>query len=473
MLSREDVSVYHPRQPQQSTLWKLLDAHYATFERDYEQTFRKGYGYRRAVVAYVVRDYLKCGDLREGFARVRCPDCCHEYLLTFSCKGRWFCSSCHAKKVVQFGDLLGSTILSPLPHRQYVFTLPKILRVYFRYDRKLLTKLCQCANRCLHRYFKAALNAKTSQLGTVTAIQIFGDYGRWHPHLHLLVADGLFMPNGSFHVMPDLGLKPLQELFRDAVLKKLKREGKIDDEFIRMLVQWRHVSGFNIHNGVKIDRRDNNGREALAQYIIRSSFALEKMQYIEDSGTVIYRSKMGHGKNKRNFEIFSTEEFIARITQHIPEKSFQLVRYYGWYSNRARGDSKKKTAKDSTDITSAATEVLILTEPPQKKIPSKTWRECIKKVWEVDPLACPKCGGEMKLVSFIDEPLLVRRILEHLDLWQECLPKGLPPPQHHEDMVEGVSAKRLTTGGVVTTKQGARCTDGRRGHVLDTCPRQR
>ena len=109
----------------------------------------KAYGYRRAVVDDVVRDYLKCGDLREGFTRVRCPDCRHEYLLTFSCKGRWFCPSCHAKKAIQFGELLRSNILSPVPHRQYVFTLPKILRIYFRYNRKLLSKLCHCANRSL------------------------------------------------------------------------------------------------------------------------------------------------------------------------------------------------------------------------------------------------------------------------------------------------------------------------------------
>ena len=83
------LSVYHPRQPQQSVLWKLLDRHYSTFAERYEQVFLKTYGYRRAVVDDVVRDYLKCGDLREGFARVRCPDCCHEYLLAFSCKGRW------------------------------------------------------------------------------------------------------------------------------------------------------------------------------------------------------------------------------------------------------------------------------------------------------------------------------------------------------------------------------------------------
>lgn len=78
ILSGHGASVYHPRQPQQSPLWKLLDTHYEIFERDYDQKFVKTYGYRRAVVEDVVRDYLKCGDLREGFARVRCPYCCHD-----------------------------------------------------------------------------------------------------------------------------------------------------------------------------------------------------------------------------------------------------------------------------------------------------------------------------------------------------------------------------------------------------------
>jgi len=37
---------------------------------------------------------------------------------------------------------------------------------------------------------------------------------------------------------------------------------------------------------------------------------------------------MTHGKNKKNFELLPAEEFIARVTQHIPEKGFQMVRYY-------------------------------------------------------------------------------------------------------------------------------------------------
>jgi len=38
---------------------------------------------------------------------------------------------------------------------------------------------------------------------------------------------------------------------------------------------------------------------------------------------------MTHGNNnKKNFELYTAEEFLAAITQHIPEKSFQMVRYY-------------------------------------------------------------------------------------------------------------------------------------------------
>ena len=115
---------YHPRMPEDSPLWHLLSEHFIHFVFDYDKKFSKEYGFYRPVITEVVNDYLKCGDLKKGFARVRCPDCHHEYLLAFSCRGRWFCPSCHAKKVVQFGELLRENILYPVPHRQYVFSIP-------------------------------------------------------------------------------------------------------------------------------------------------------------------------------------------------------------------------------------------------------------------------------------------------------------------------------------------------------------
>jgi hypothetical protein len=154
---------------------------------------------------------------------------------------------------------------------------------------------------------------KTGIPGVVMAIQSFGDYARWHPHLHALVADGLFLESGYFFVMPKVDLRPLREIFRALVLKMLKKEGLIDDTFIKMLMSWRHISGFNVHNEVRIKPNDENGIENLSQYIIRNTFSLGKLKYETGDSSVIYHSKMSHGKNKRNFQVFSPLEFIENL----------------------------------------------------------------------------------------------------------------------------------------------------------------
>ncbi|WP_303720831.1 transposase [Malonomonas rubra] len=204
-------------------------------------------------------------------------------------------------------------------------------------------------------------------------------------------------------------------------------------------MRWRYVSGFSVHKGDQLARDDGDGQEALAQYIIRNPFSVEKIHYQQQSGQVIYKSKMTHGKNKKNFEVFSAEEFIASITQHIPEKNFQLVRYYGWYSNRSRGDRQKRGQLnlhgDAEEIAETI-EVLDICEQQPKKIPSRTWRECIKKVWEVDPLECPNCVTEMKIVSFIKDTPVIEKILKHLQLWRTEHPGKPPPDELYEEMIE-------------------------------------
>jgi hypothetical protein len=74
---------------------------------------------------------------------------------------------------------------------------------------------------------------------------------------------------------------------------------------------------------------------------------------------------------------------------------------------------------------------------------SKTWRELIKKVWEVDPLTCPRYGSEMKIISLIQDPDVIRRILEHLGFWRQDVgsrckkPKPGYGPIVHEDFDDG------------------------------------
>jgi len=232
-----------------------------------------------------------------------------------------------------------------------------------------------------------------------------------------------------------------------SVLQMLKKEGKIDGILIKNIMGWRHMSGFSVHNGVRIAPDDEKAKERVAQYIIRNPFSEAKLSYKEDTGMVVYKSKMTHGKDKRNFLIVAVEKFIALITQHIPEKNQQLVRYYGFYSNRSRGERNKEADQEDPDSTTTPKEIEVIDVSSYKprRLPSKTWRECIKKIWEVDPLECPHCHAEMKIISFISKSQseVIRKILEHLGLYEE---KIRPPPLNNKSSHKTITYEPFDDG---------------------------
>ena len=78
----------------------------------YDERFAREYGPWRPVVAQVTDKFLACGILEHGFARIRCDACAHEYLLAFSCKGRYVCPSCHAKRLAIWAQWLDTTLLA-------------------------------------------------------------------------------------------------------------------------------------------------------------------------------------------------------------------------------------------------------------------------------------------------------------------------------------------------------------------------
>jgi Transposase zinc-binding domain len=176
--------VYRHRNPKESPLYCLVEDYFDRFEGLYDERFAPTHGHWRPVVHQVADAFLDCGDLRHGFARIRCenPDCRHEMLLAFSCRGRYFYPSCHAKRVALFVSRLESEILAPVPHRQYVFTIPKLLRLRFRFDCRLLGLLSACAYQSILEMMRAVVCEPGAVPGMVAAIQTYGDQGtNWHP----------------------------------------------------------------------------------------------------------------------------------------------------------------------------------------------------------------------------------------------------------------------------------------------------
>jgi hypothetical protein len=140
-------------------------------------------------------------------------------------------------------------VLKRAPHRHFVFCIPKIIRRYFLYDRKLLADLSRYAWESLKVFLRHSVPETDPIPGAVIVVQTFGDFLGFNPHCHILVTDGFFYGDGGmFRVAPPLELKKLEAIFRHKVLRTLLNRGKITQEMIAMLSTWRH-SGFHVFCG--------------------------------------------------------------------------------------------------------------------------------------------------------------------------------------------------------------------------------
>jgi hypothetical protein len=83
-------------------------------------------------------------------------------------------------------------------------------------------------------------------------------------------------------------------------------------------------------------------------------------------------------------------------------------------------------------------------EEEPRPIPSKGWAELIRKVYEVDPLICPRCGGRMRVVAFLTEYAVVDRIIRHLEL---TFTAEKPPPAYAFEQVALMAAASACTHG--------------------------
>ena len=115
---------------------------------------------------------------------------------------------------------------------------------------------------------------------------------------------------------------------------------------------------------------------------------------------------------------FDALEFLARLSAHIPNSYESITRYYGWYSCRARGEHKKRDSQSQAPTTEPLPE---RTDPP-----SSSWAACIKQVYEIDPLECPKCKGKMRIVAFVQDPQAITKIMQSLGLPDYTAPPPLP-----------------------------------------------
>jgi len=389
---------YRRRQPERSELYGIVYNLADELELVWESRYRSIYGCFRDEVKDSFSKYLDCGVLAHGCARLNCINCNHSELLAFSCKRRGVCPSCTAKRGVLFAESLESDVLLGVPNRHVVFTVPKRIRAYFKYDRNLNQVLFSAAWESIKELYGEVVPDATP--AAVMSVETAGEMLNFHPHLHSIVADGVVTSEGEF-IELSLSADKLNKLFAHKVLSKLKARGLITDTVIAQMGSWQ-ASGFSVWIGDVIEPQDSAARLFISQYLTKCPVRLKDTKIIKTASG----DKVRYGKDN-NFRDYAPLDFLAAISAQIPNRWEQTIRYFGAYSARTRGKRRKQAREN---------EVIPTEHEIDRRAVSKSWAKLIKKVYEVNPLLCPKCGGEMRIKAFITDTMEVARIIKHLNI---------------------------------------------------------
>lgn len=135
-----------------------------------------------------------------------------------------------------------------------------------------------------------------------------------------------------------------------------------------------------------------------------------------DAQAIAYagRRRSGHEPHPAAAPV-DPKDFLARVLMHIPDPRRHVIRYYGAYSSVVRA-RRARQALAAVGGGAAPAPPSAEHEPasPEWKAARRRWAELIRRIYEVDPLVFPRCGGQMRIIAFVTEPRVIGKILRHL-----------------------------------------------------------
>lgn len=325
--------------------------------------------------------------------------------------------------------------------------------------------------------------------GAITFVQRFGSALQLALHFHTLMPDGVFVPppgadpeaRPRFHRLDPPTQEEVEQLLKTIirrVTRLLEKRGRFEQEpdpddarlcayalASRSPVKspptveedlpplCARIDGFSLHAASVIHENDRAGLERLCRYGARPPLSLGRLTQLDD-GTLVYRMKRTFSDGTREIH-FTPQELLARLCALIPPARVHLTRYHGIFAPRARRraaltgrKSKPRTAPADKSAPAAAA------PPPSPPPPSPSppaqspssppsigdlppaperevrlpWADLLRRVHQIDVKRCSACGGPVRVVAYLTDPDVTKRILDHLRLPSTAPPRG--PPRH-------------------------------------------
>jgi hypothetical protein len=363
---------------------------------------------------------------------------------------------------------LADHVIPPVPVRQWVISVPKRLRGFLAERPAAVTALTRIFLDEIERLVGAAAAivpdaaARPSlrpRVGAVSFLHRFGSALNRHVHLHTCVTDGLFRPSPEGQGAEFLPARPitptdlavLTERVRTRLVRWFLRHGLLDAEAAADMLAWEN-SGFSVDASVRVTLLDRDvpsyfkSLEHLLRYCARPAFALERLSLHtrRDGGPERIRYSLprhkrgqwvGLGRKRKatapgeNGVIdLSPGEFLDRLADLVPPPRRHRHRYHGVFAPNhplrpavtalAIGNATARADAASSPplrLGEGRGEGARNDEQPRSHDTSRiAWARLIAKIAEDFPLACPACGGDIRLIAFITDPAPIRRILTYL-----------------------------------------------------------
>ena len=359
---------------------------------------------------------------------------------------------CSALRTTLFAAHLTDHVLPHLPVRQGVLSLPKRLRPHLHHRPDVAGAVLQIFIRGLRSTLRktSPTTPRSAELAAISFPQRFGSSLNPHYHFHVLALDGVLSEAESasgeamsgqlrFHeatlLTPEHWLH-LERAVQRRVLRAFKRRGLLDEDAAADMLTWQASGGFSVDASVRVEGEDRAGVERLVRYCARGPLALQRIHALDGQEALVspdarllYQLPEPDLQGRTEL-LLSPLELLERLARLIPPPRIHRHRYHGLLAPHARlraavvaiGSGAVATSEAAARSAAESTQAAAASDPKRPSPSRFAWAQLLAPIFEVLPLLCPACGGEMRIVAFLADPPVVKAILLHL---------GLPhrPPQ--------------------------------------------
>ena len=286
----------------------------------------------RQVEVDEVEKMLSCKDGSRGFFVYYCPHCMESRIVYFGCNGR-LCSCCGKNYTDKWSKSLKKALFD-VTHRHIVMSVPDVLWPVMKRFRACLLKV----------YMDAAITAINSTLsyflrkdvraGVIVVLHPFARDLGFKPHLHLLITEGGFDKKRRFNPKTFIPAEAMRKTWQYQVLTRFKQSLPKTPGLARFIdgLFKRYPNGFYVYlpKESRITSKRTIGRY-IVRYVRHPAIANTRICGYDKKTVTFWYKDNGGVKNIVSMEIF---EFIEALIQHIPDRQFKMIRYYGAYARK-------------------------------------------------------------------------------------------------------------------------------------------